>query len=52
MNDVKGSPGEVTFTVTIIRKATGLTETYDMVGHVVDDPQLQPIEGTSQCQQQ
>ena len=31
-NDLKGPPAEIRFTVTIKRKATGQTETYDMVG--------------------
>ena len=32
MNDLKGPPAELRFTVTIKRKATGAVETYDMVG--------------------
>ena len=32
MNDLKGPPAELRFTVTITRKASGQTETYDMVG--------------------
>lgn len=32
MNELKDSPAEIRFTVTITREATGKIETYDMVG--------------------
>jgi hypothetical protein len=32
MNELKGPPAKIRFTVTITRKATGAVETYDMVG--------------------
>jgi hypothetical protein len=32
MNELKGQPGELRFTVTIKRAATGKEETYNMVG--------------------
>ena len=38
-NDIVGKPGEVHFTVTIKRAATGKEETYEMVGVVSPDKQ-------------
>ncbi len=35
MSELKGKPGELSFIVTIKRAATGLEETYQMVGHVL-----------------
>jgi len=32
MSELKGQPGEIRFTVTIKRAATGKEETYDLVG--------------------
>jgi hypothetical protein len=37
MSDLAGEPPEICFTLTITRKATGKTETVDMVGHVVHE---------------
>jgi hypothetical protein len=34
MSELEGQKAEVTFTVTIKRKETGLEETYPMVGYV------------------
>ena len=36
MSDLKGPIGELAFTVSIKRKATGLTETYEMIGKVME----------------
>ena len=41
MNELIGTPSEIKFTVTIKRKATGLVETYDMVGHVLPNPETE-----------
>lgn len=45
MNEIKGTPGELRATVTIIRKATGKTETYELVGHATpeQDEQLKGL---------
>jgi hypothetical protein len=47
MTELSGQPAELRFTLEITRAATGLTETVEMVGHVIPDPQPQPqvIEG-------
>lgn len=37
MADLNGKPGELKFTVTVTRAATGKVETYDMVGKVSED---------------
>lgn len=37
MADLKGVPGELRFTVEVKRKATGLVETFEMVGHVLPE---------------
>jgi hypothetical protein len=34
MSDLAGKPGELHFSVTVKRKDTGKTETYDLIGHV------------------
>lgn len=39
MNEVAGQRAEVHMTVSITRKATGLTETYELVGQVGQVPQ-------------
>ena len=39
MIDLAGQPAEVHFTIEVKRAATGLTETYQMVGHVVPQPE-------------
>jgi hypothetical protein len=36
MTDLVSKPSEIRFTIDIKRAATGLTETVEMVGHVVD----------------
>lgn len=45
MNELKGQPGELRATVTIIRKATGKVETYELVGHATpeQDEQLKGL---------
>lgn len=47
MSELISEPAELHFTINITRAATGLTETYDMVGHVVppeEDTQQIPKE--------
>lgn len=39
MNNLPGTPGELHATIHITRKATGLVETYHLVGHVLPDQQ-------------
>ena len=45
MSELKGPIGELAFTVSIKRKATGLTDTYQMVGIVMQqEPEAhQPV---------
>lgn len=38
MIELSGKPAEVHFTIEVKRAATGITETYQMVGHVVPEP--------------
>jgi hypothetical protein len=40
MNELKPEPPELAFTVTVTRKATGKVETFDMVGHVISQPEI------------
>ncbi len=40
MSDLKGVPGEMRATIHITRKATGKTETFEIVGH--SDPDKLP----------
>ena len=41
MISLSGQPAEISFTIDVKRAATGLTETYQMVGHVMPaDPQV------------
>jgi len=42
MSELIAQPGELRFTVTIKRKATGKIETFEMVGHA-DPEQLKQI---------
>jgi hypothetical protein len=47
MSDLVSEPSEIRFTIEVKRAATGITETYQMTGHVVDlpnEPQPEPIE--------
>lgn len=37
MSDLQGNPGEVRMTIHVTRKATGKTETHELVGRVVDE---------------
>lgn len=37
MPDLENKPGELHFTLEITRAATGITETVEMVGHVIHD---------------
>ena len=51
MNDVKGPPADVTFTVTVTRKDTGKVETYQMEGFILSEPPIEVTapEGEAQC---
>ena len=40
--DLEPKEGELHFTMHIIRAATGVTETHEMVGHVVPAPETKP----------
>jgi hypothetical protein len=42
MTDLLSAPAEIHFTLEITRAATGLTETVEMVGHVVQPPEPDP----------
>jgi hypothetical protein len=52
MPELSGQPAELRFTLEITRAATGLTETVEMVGHVIPEPehqsQPQAIEGAQE----
>ena len=37
MSDLQGQPGELHMTVSITRKATGLTETHELVGAATEE---------------
>lgn len=37
MAELQGKPGELRFTVEVKRVATGKTETFEMVGHVLPE---------------
>ena len=45
--NLNGQPAEIRFTLEITRAATGLTETVEMVGYTVPEPESEPesIEG-------
>jgi hypothetical protein len=48
MTDLITEPSEVRFTLEITRAETGLTETVEMVGHIVSvEPEV--IEGENEC---
>ena len=53
MNEVKGPPADVTFTLTITRKATGEVETYQMEGYILSEPPIEvtSLEGEQTCPQ-
>ena len=40
MSDLTAEPAEVAMTIEITRAVTGLTEVYDLVGHVVEVEKL------------
>ncbi len=42
MISLVSQPAELRFTLEITRAATGLTETVEMVGHVIPEPEPQP----------
>lgn len=46
MSDVQGPPAELRFTLTVVRAATGATETYEMVGHVTQHIVQEPENGS------
>ena len=48
MIELTSQPAELRFTLEITRAATGLTETVEMVGHVVP-PIPTVIEGATEC---
>ncbi len=50
MSDLKGQPADVTFTVTVKRAATGIEETYNMVGHILPTEQPKEIDDGSNSQ--
>lgn len=52
MNEIKGKPGELRATVTIIRKATGKVETYELIGHATPEQDEQLKELTHGCDPQ
>lgn len=37
MSEMNGEVGELRFTISIVRKETGLTETYEMVGRTTPE---------------
>jgi hypothetical protein len=47
MSELKGPPADITFTVTVKRAATGIEETYNMVGHIQPTEQLKEIDDGS-----
>lgn len=49
MIELAGQPGELRFTIEITRKATGKTETVELIGHL-DDGTLKEIEHGSDPQ--
>ena len=55
MNDVKGPPADLTFTLTVTRKDTGIQETFQMEGFLINETiEVQPVhpqEGEAQCPQ-
>lgn len=51
MIELEGQPAELHFTLEITRAATGLTETVEMVGHIVPPPQV-PEENKDVCNSQ
>jgi hypothetical protein len=47
MSDLKGQPGELRMTVQITRKATGKTETVELVGKVTEEVKEQDDGGNA-----
>lgn len=43
MIDLKGQPAVLMATIVITRKSTGLQETYELVGHEVDEPEKEDL---------
>jgi hypothetical protein len=37
MSNLNGSPGELRFTIEVKRKATGKTETHELIGKIIPD---------------
>ena len=50
MSDLTGVPGELRFTLTIKRKATGAIETYDMIGRVTPGDEQKEMENGGNSQ--
>jgi hypothetical protein len=40
MNQLKGTPSHLYFTVTVKRAGTGIEETFNMVGHVLPETEV------------
>jgi len=54
-NDLKPDLAEVHMSVSVTRAATGLVETFELVGHVIDSPEINEPNETergTQCPQQ
>jgi hypothetical protein len=49
MVKLNGQPAEFTFTIDVKRAETGITETFEMVGHVVDQDEQTTTE-EKECQ--
>ena len=45
MSDLKGQPGELRMTIQITRKATGKTETVELVGKVTPEEKKEQTDG-------
>jgi hypothetical protein len=41
MQELQGPPAELRLTVNVKRAATGQTETHELVGHVIHEPESQ-----------
>lgn len=55
VSDIKGPPADLTFTLTVTRKDTGIKETFQMEGFLINEiievQPVQPQEGEAQCPQ-
>lgn len=48
MAELNTEPAELHFTIEIKRKDTGKIETFDMIGHVIPNPEPEIIEETKE----